>query len=61
MIKNSLVIYKNQPAVIDSLDGEKYIIKYCSQPATPTGKKAVYSQQKVREKDIIVLNEELIL
>ena len=55
MNKNSLVIYKNQPAVIDSLDGEKYIIKYCSQPATPTGKKAVYSQQKVREKDIILL------
>jgi exoribonuclease-2 len=56
MTKNSLVLYKNQPAVIDSIDGEKYIIKYCSQPATPTGKKAVYSEQKVREKDVILLS-----
>ena len=57
MTKNSLVLYKNQPAVIDSIDGEKYIIKYCSQPATPTGKKAVYSEQKVREKDVVLLAE----
>ncbi|MBO4532962.1 MAG: RNB domain-containing ribonuclease [Treponema sp.] len=55
MNKNSLVIYKNQPAVIKELDGDKYIITYCSQPATPTGKKAVYGEQKVREKDIILL------
>ena len=57
MNKNSLVIYKTQPAVIKELDGDKYIITYCSQPATPTGKKAVYSEQKVREKDVILLNE----
>ncbi len=57
MNKNSLVIYKNQPAVIKDIDGDKYIISYCSQPASPTGKKAVYSEQKVREKDIILLNE----
>ena len=55
MNKNSLVIYKSQPAVIKDLDGDKYIITYCSQPATATGKKAVYSEQKVREKDIILL------
>ena len=57
MNKNSLVIYKSQPAVIKDLDGDKYIISYCSQPATPTGKKAVYSEQKVREKDVILLSE----
>ena len=57
MTKNSLVIYKNQPAVIKEIDGDKYIITYCSQPATPTGKKAVYSEQKVREKDVILLSE----
>ena len=55
MTKNSLVLYKNQPAVIKETDGDKYIISYCSQPATPTGKKAVYGEQKVREKDIILL------
>lgn len=57
MTKNSLVIYKNQPAVIKEIDGDKYIITYCSQPASPTGKKAVYSEQKVREKDVILLSE----
>ncbi|MBR5402546.1 MAG: RNB domain-containing ribonuclease [Treponema sp.] len=56
MNKNALVIYKTQPAVIKELDGDKYIISYCSQPATPTGKKAVYSEQKVREKDVILLS-----
>ena len=55
MTKNSLVLYKNQPAVIKETDGDKYIISYCSQPATPTGKKAVYAEQKVREKDVILL------
>ena len=57
MNKNSLVIYKTQPAVVKELDGDKYIITYCSQPATPTGKKAVYSEQKVREKDVVLLAE----
>ena len=56
MNKSSLVLYKSQPAVIKELDGDKYIISYCSQSATPTGKKAVYSEQKVREKDVILLN-----
>ena len=55
MNKNALVLYKNQPAVIKETDGDKYIISYCSQPATPTGKKAVYSEQKVREKDVVLL------
>ncbi|MCR4899280.1 MAG: RNB domain-containing ribonuclease [Treponema sp.] len=57
MIQNSLVLYKTQPAVIKDVDGDKYILTYCSQPATPTGKKAVYSEQKVREKDVVLLEE----
>ena len=43
MNKNSLVIYKSQPAVIKDLDGDKYIIMYGKQ------------EQKVREKDIVLL------
>ena len=57
MQKNSLVLYKNQPAVITERDGEKFIIRFCTQPATPTGKKAVYSEQKVREKDVVLLHQ----
>nr|MCR5063271.1 RNB domain-containing ribonuclease [Treponema sp.] len=53
MDKSSLVLYKNQIAVITEKEGEKYIIKFCTQPATATGKKAVYTEQKVREKDIV--------
>lgn len=60
MTKNSLVLYKTQPALIKDLDGDKYIISYCSQPATSTGKKAVYSEQKVREKDIIQLSDNAV-
>ena len=58
MEKNSVVLYKNQAATINDRDGEKYIIRYCSQPASPGGKKAVYSEQKVREKDFILLSQE---
>ncbi len=57
MNKNSLVLYKNNCAVITEIEGDKFVIKYCSVPATPTGKKAVYSEQKVREKDITLLHE----
>lgn len=57
MTKNSLVLYKNQPAVVTELDGEKYVISFCTQPATPTGKKAVYGEQKVREKDVVLIHE----
>ncbi|MCF0242555.1 MAG: RNB domain-containing ribonuclease, partial [Treponema sp.] len=55
--KNSLVLYKSNAAVVVERDGEKYLIRWCSTPATNTGKKAVYSEQKVREKDFIVLSE----
>ena len=57
MNKLSVVLYKNQPAVVNDRDGDKYIIKFCSQPATPGGKKAVYGEQKVREKDVVLLHE----
>ncbi len=57
MNKLSLVLYKNQPALVTDRDGDKYIIKFCSQPATPGGKKAVYGEQKVREKDFALLHE----
>lgn len=54
--KNMLVLYKKQPALITDFDGDKILIQFQTAPATPTGKKAQYAQQKVREKDIIPLN-----
>ena len=57
MTKNSVVLYKSFIAVITDIEKDKFVIKYCTQPATSTGKKAVYSEQKVREKDIVLLHE----
>ncbi len=57
MNKLSVVLYKSQVAVVSDRDGDKYIIRFCSQPATPGGKKAVYGEQKVREKDVVLLHE----
>ena len=57
MTKNSVVLYKSSIAVVEDRDGDKFVIKFCSQPATATGKKAVYGQQKVRAKDIVLLHE----
>ena len=57
MNKNSVVLYKNSVAVVNEIEADKYIIKYWSQPASPAGKKAVYIEQKVREKDLVVLHE----
>lgn len=57
MKKNSLVLYKSTVAVVEAQEGDKYQIKFCSQPASPTGKKAVYGEQKVREKDVVLLHE----
>jgi len=57
MNKNSVVLYKSTVAVVMDRDGDKYQIRFCSQPATATGKKAVYGEQKVREKDVILLHE----
>lgn len=56
MNKNSVVLYKNSVAVVNEIEADKYIIKYCSQPASPSGKKAVYNEQKVREKDLVILH-----
>lgn len=57
MIKNSLVLYKSNVAVIIENNNDKFLIKFCTQPATQTGKRAIYSEQKVREKDITLLHE----
>ena len=55
MNKNSLVLYKNQCALVTDRDGDKYLIRFCSQPATASGKKAVYGEQKVREKGLALV------
>lgn len=60
MEKNLVVLYKNQPAIIVQVESDKFVVSYCSQPATSTGKKAVYSEQKVREKDIIPLHPKTV-
>lgn len=59
MFKEALpVLYKKNCAVIQEFDGDKIVVKFQVSPATPTGKKAQYATQKVREKDIIALSEE---
>ena len=57
MNKSSLVLYKSFLALVQDLDGDKFLIKFCTQPATSTGKKAVYNEQKVREKDVVLLHQ----
>jgi exoribonuclease-2 len=54
--KNSVVLYKKQPAVVTDIESDKYVIRYCSVPASPTGRPAQYATQKVREKDILPLH-----
>ncbi len=51
-------MFKKNCAVIQEFDGDKIVVKFQVSPATPTGKKAQYATQKVREKDIIALSEE---
>lgn len=58
MKKECPVLYKKNAAVITDFDGDKILVKWQVTPATPTGKKAVYAEQKVREKDIIPLSQE---
>ncbi len=58
MIKtNSLVLYKNSAAIVksDAVNG-KFSIKYMTSPAS-SAKSAVFSEQNVRSKDIILLHE----
>ena len=57
MKKNSVVIYKNSPALVGEPDGDKFLVNWCVSRATPAGKKAVYASQKVREKDVLLLCE----
>ena len=45
MNKLSVVLYKNQPAIVNDRDGDKYIIKFSN------------GEQKVREKDVVLLHE----
>ncbi len=49
------VLYKRQAALIKGTDGDKYVVEFQTAPATAGGKPAQYAEQKVREKDIIVL------
>ncbi len=59
MFKEAIpVLYKKNCAVIQEFEGDKIVVKFQVSPATPTGKKAQYATQKVREKDIIALSEE---
>lgn len=54
--KNILVLYKKFLAVITGTEGDKLCIQFMSNPGTPGGKKPTYTDLKVREKDIILLN-----
>ena len=59
MKKNSVVMYKNSPALVtEPADGDKFVVTWCVSRATATGKKAVYATQKVRQKDVVVLCED---
>ena len=55
--KNSVVLYKNNVAVVTAVNENKYQIRFLQTPLTAT-KKAVYGEQNVRPKDIVVLSEE---
>lgn len=55
MQKNSVVIYKNLPALVGERDGDKFLVSWCVSRASGAGRKAVYADQKVRGKDVILL------
>lgn len=61
--KNSIVLYKNQPAVVADIEQDKFIIRFFAFPLTKeniekTGTKGFdIQEQKVREKDIILLSK----
>lgn len=52
---NSLVLYKNQPALVQEESGGKFVIVYCTALVSPSGKPPQFATQKVRDKDIILL------
>lgn len=56
--KDSPVLYKKNCAIVQDFEGDKIIIKFQVAAATPSGKKAQFATQKVREKDIIALHSE---
>lgn len=58
--KNNLVLYKKQPAFVTAVENDKFLLKFLVTPATSTGKKAVYGEQKVREKDIVLLHTDSV-
>ena len=58
--KNSLVLYKKQPGIVNSVDGDKFLIKFLVISSTLPGKKRVFGEQKVREKDIVLLHEKTV-
>ncbi len=59
MKKNSLVLYKNSPALVTEIaDSDKFVVSWCVSRQTESGKKAVFGSQKVREKDVILLSED---
>ncbi|MCR5699668.1 MAG: RNB domain-containing ribonuclease, partial [Treponemataceae bacterium] len=51
--KDTFVLYKNSLALVKEIDAEKFLVEWQVCPPSPTGKKAQYAQQKVREKDVI--------
>lgn len=60
--KNSIVLYKNQIALVNDIEGDKFIIKFCSFPLTEENiskfgsKNFICQEQKVRDKDIVLLS-----
>lgn len=61
--KNAIVLYKNQIATVTDIDGDKYLISFCPFALTKENiekfgsKGFLPSEQKVREKDIILLSK----
>lgn len=60
--KNSIVLYKNQIAFVNDIEGDKFIIQFCSFPLTEENiskfgsKNFLCQEQKVRDKDIVLLS-----
>ena len=56
MEKNAIVLYKNQFAITGESEGDKIHLRFCVHPAS-SGKKAVFGEQKVRQKDFVLLHK----
>ena len=61
--KNSIVLYKNQIAIVNDIDSDKYIIQFFPFPLTEENiekigsKNFIPQEQKVRDKDIVLLSQ----